>query len=819
MNVPDGMIDCFPASVKPMALDSRSRVMMMAPHPDDESLATGVLLQQAVAAGAKVRMVYATDGDDNPWPQRLIERRWKIDDSHRQRWGRRRRREAIAALRELGLAATDARFLGLPDQGLTRILLTEFEGTVRRIARMIRDWSPTHLLLPSLAETHPDHSALALLVRCALRARDLRRSAIIEWTYLVHGNVKTFAEGAIRPRQTKDDTDRKRAAIACHDTQLKMSRRRFMSYATRPECFRPATADMLPTGRMAVRWFRASDGSILLRIRFALKSPSTARSMVYLLGRNKSAGVQTCIIRLPARTTRVQVTDCSNGNRVALAKYRRVRFGVEIVLPSHCFAADESFFVRSSRRSVFLNESGWIEIPPLSPRRRLLCLQSTRDKPGGSKFLSLVKKLSTVSQPHPLLSSSRVTPPLYIALRFLFHRKRTFLLSLSGVVFGVAIFICTQAQTQGFAKRFIDATLGANGAVVLRAEFRPRSNNLIVAPKNSNAEVARRRYFEGITNVSDIMRISRRFSDVVSCAPVLRGTLSARVGFENATIDLLGIDPTLHFRTTNIGQQIIDGKFEDFRNNPSSVIVGSQLAQVFGIAAGDALQLLSPNGEYWHFTVAAVARSGVGAVDSTRIYCQSKIAQRLLRKPYPASMIIYKLRDPERAPALAKHFENLFQHYVDSWQEREEANLQLFLTLRMSTAITVALIILLAGFGIFNVLTMTVLSKVKEIAILRSMGYRRGDISAIFLWQGAIIAAVGSLIGCLCGAFMIVVVAHIPLRVRGLLYTDYFPVASNWRHYLWATLLAIVAVAIASYVPARRAAQLPPVATLRGSSV
>jgi lipoprotein-releasing system permease protein len=114
---------------------------------------------------------------------------------------------------------------------------------------------------------------------------------------------------------------------------------------------------------------------------------------------------------------------------------------------------------------------------------------------------------------------------------------------------------------------------------------------------------------------------------------------------------------------------------------------------------------------------------------------------------------------------------------------------------------------------------MTVLSKVKEIAILRSIGYSRRDISAIFLWQGALIAALGSLIGCIVGALMVIGVSHIPLRVRGLLYADYFPVASDWHHYLWATLLALVAVAIASWVPAHRAAQLPPVATLRGSSV
>jgi lipoprotein-releasing system permease protein len=182
-------------------------------------------------------------------------------------------------------------------------------------------------------------------------------------------------------------------------------------------------------------------------------------------------------------------------------------------------------------------------------------------------------------------------------------------------------------------------------------------------------------------------------------------------------------------------------------------------------------------------------------------------------------MIIYKLHDVDRAPALAQHFETLFQHNATSWQEREESTLQLFRTLQISAAITVSLVILLAGFGIFNVLTMTVLSKIKEIAILRSMGYRRIDISAIFLWQGALVATLGSLIGCAMGAVLTWGVSKIPIHLRGLLSTDYFVVAWDWRHYLWATLLAMISVFIASYVPARRAAGLPPVVTLRGSSI
>ena len=182
--------------------------------------------------------------------------------------------------------------------------------------------------------------------------------------------------------------------------------------------------------------------------------------------------------------------------------------------------------------------------------------------------------------------------------------------------------------------------------------------------------------------------------------------------------------------------------------------------------------------------VAAIARAGIGSIDSTRVYSHARVAQALLQQPSGASMIIYKLRNRDRAPALASRFETLFQHSALSWQEREESTLQLFLTLRMSVAITVSLIILLAGFGIFNVLTMSVLAKIKEIAILRSMGYRRIDISSIFLWQGALIAAAGSLLGCALGALMTWGVSHIPIRLRGLLYTNYFLVTWDWRHYV-----------------------------------
>ena len=94
------------------------------------------------------------------------------------------------------------------------------------------------------------------------------------------------------------------------------------------------------------------------------------------------------------------------------------------------------------------------------------------------------------------------------------------------------------------------------------------------------------------------MRVSRQFSNVVSCSPVLRGTLSARSGFENATVDLYGIDPALHLQTTDLAHQIAGGSLYDFRNRPDSVIVGSRLAETLNVEVGDNVQLLSPGAQY-----------------------------------------------------------------------------------------------------------------------------------------------------------------------------------------------------------------------------
>jgi LmbE family N-acetylglucosaminyl deacetylase len=214
-----------------LTFSAGARLLVFAPHPDDETLATGELIQDARAAGAAVRVVFATDGDNNPWPQRWCEKRLRIGPAERARWGRRRRAEAIGALGRLGVDAGDATFLGWPDLGLTDALERD-DAAIERIAAEMAGFAPTHIAVPSLKDRHPDHAALRVLTELALR-RTPHRCEVLG--YVVHG--RTADAGDWHLARDASRHSRKLDALDAHASQTSLSRGRLMQWAAVPESF------------------------------------------------------------------------------------------------------------------------------------------------------------------------------------------------------------------------------------------------------------------------------------------------------------------------------------------------------------------------------------------------------------------------------------------------------------------------------------------------------------------------------------------------------------------------------------------------------
>ncbi len=236
-----------------LQLSSADRVLVLAPHPDDETLAAGDLIRAALAAGSALRVAFATDGDNNPWPQRWLERRWKIGVRERARWGARRRGEARAALERLGVpqSAVPARFFGWPDQGLTALLMRD-DRAVEALAQEIAQFAPTHLVLPNLADRHPDHSALRVLAELALLRSGHRCLCL---GYVVHGE-KPSGDGRLLEVPAAD-AQAKREAMHAHASQIALSRKRLLALAALPNRFELADEAVPPDATRPLRLPRA----------------------------------------------------------------------------------------------------------------------------------------------------------------------------------------------------------------------------------------------------------------------------------------------------------------------------------------------------------------------------------------------------------------------------------------------------------------------------------------------------------------------------------------------------------------------------------
>jgi len=231
-----------------------TRLLVIAPHPDDETLATGVLLQQALAAGGEVRILLLTAGDNNPWPQRVLERRWHIGAADRNRWARRRAAELQQALAVLGVPSTALQTLGWPDLGVADLLLQATTKSVGAVRDAIDRFAPNLLVVPSLHDRHPDHGAAHVLVRLALAGHPAPPALLV---YLVHGDAGD--RRALAMPATAAQLAGKRAALQAHRSQMTLSGKRLRRLAERDETYyepdapTPATLPWRPPGALR-RW-------------------------------------------------------------------------------------------------------------------------------------------------------------------------------------------------------------------------------------------------------------------------------------------------------------------------------------------------------------------------------------------------------------------------------------------------------------------------------------------------------------------------------------------------------------------------------------
>jgi LmbE family N-acetylglucosaminyl deacetylase len=348
--------------IRTLALDRSDRLLVLAVHPDDESVATGGLLQHALAVGAETVVVFFTDGENNPWAQRVNELRWAITATDRARFAARRRAEARRALGRLEVAEASTRFLAFPDQGTTDLVLHGNEVAMGTLTEVVRGFRPTVVVGPSLLDLHPDHSALAVMLQQVLEGLADTQPPRSHVRYLVH-NPRLLArrEGSLVLTLSAKQRARKRSAIACHQTQLVLRSTWLLSFAKREERFYLAES---PVGlaehpvRAAFRGARSLDLTLASRTLLRSFGPRT----VCLVGGSSPDSVRLAV-DLPDEGGAVEVRDLRTGMMLGVAEFFGKNGRGDLRVPVGFVPEDVRLFAKVERRFGFFDEAGWKELP------------------------------------------------------------------------------------------------------------------------------------------------------------------------------------------------------------------------------------------------------------------------------------------------------------------------------------------------------------------------------------------------------------------------------------------------------------------------
>src|SRR5258706_4115540 len=410
---------------------------------------------------------------------------------------------------------------------------------------------------------------------------------------------------------------------------------------------------------------------------------------------------------------------------------------------------------------------------------------------------------------------------LFIALRQLWDRKLLNSIAVGGVVLGVVVLLAIKGIMHGFQEKFYSSILKISPHVTLfDKELRPAPSMLsrftgqFVAATVSHESPSDRQL--RIKRPDEIVRAIEQLDGVVAAAGSLVGSAVLALGSKEYSVELRGIDPNRQKRVTSISQYMLEGSYDALSSSSEGILLGSGVASRLGAKVDDVLVVGTPRGERLSLKVEGIFEAAVPPVDNSRVYVTLRNAQTLLGRPDTVGRIETRIKDPDRAVEMSARIEKMFGYDAESWQETNANFLGIFQMQDTITNFVVAAILAVGGFAILAIQVMIVLQKTRDIAILRSVGFRRNDILSVFLLQGIIIALTGGAVGCVIGHYLIIALSHLKTHQEGLVKSEYFLVFDDPQVYVYGVLFAVMVGIVASLIPAIRGSKVEPVDVLRG---
>jgi lipoprotein-releasing system permease protein len=409
----------------------------------------------------------------------------------------------------------------------------------------------------------------------------------------------------------------------------------------------------------------------------------------------------------------------------------------------------------------------------------------------------------------------------FMGLRYLRSRRREGFISLItmisvlGVMIGVMTLIVVMAVMTGFEETLRDRLLGVNSHIA------------VIKPGDT------------VRGYRELTQRLAREEGVVGAAPIVYGQVMVTSGQRVSGVVVRGIDPDRVTRVVDVGQFIKEGNFQELKRlhkvevdgqtlELPGLIIGSRLVGQLGANPGAAVQVISPMAapsalgmipKIRRFAVVGEFRTGMQEYDSTLIYMNLADAQKFFEMGDAVTAVELRVANVYRAQQIAERIQRElgFNYIAEDWSRLWP---NLFSALRLEKTVyflVLLLMIMIGAFNIISTLTMVVMEKRRDIAILQSMGAARRSIRKIFLIKGCVIGTVGTVAGIVLGYILCLLIEryefiHLP---EGVFLIPTVPVRMYLSNFVLIAVSSFVICLLASIYPARQAAKLDPVEIIR----
>jgi lipoprotein-releasing system permease protein len=400
-----------------------------------------------------------------------------------------------------------------------------------------------------------------------------------------------------------------------------------------------------------------------------------------------------------------------------------------------------------------------------------------------------------------------------IAKTYIVSNKKLTAVAVLGVLLGMSIYIFMNSMMVGFDKSSESSIFKSTAHIrvykddeISKALIKQNdSKSLIINPKVVPVN-------NTIINPNLVIETILKQKEVVVVTPQVNSTVFYNNGKSQISGLAEGVKPDEANLMFNINSFMVDGNFDLLKSNPNGIVIGSGISEKMNLRINDNLNLTSSKGVNRSFKVIGIFKTNNSILDKTKSYINISASQQLLKEGTSyITDINVNITDPENAELIASKLSEITGYKAEGWKQANE-NLMASNKMRKIIITFVSLTILLvAGFGIYNILNMTVSQKINDIAILKAIGFKGKDVIRIFVTQAVTIGFLGVIGGVLMASVLITILKNV--YVGGDI--GYFPIDYEPKKYLQGIVIGLVITFFAGFIPAKKAANVDPVEILR----